>query len=55
MTAATNRAKGEQDPAEWLPPDESAHCTYATDWVATKLRWSLTIDPRETGRARGPR
>ncbi|MGW7601479.1 HNH endonuclease family protein [Streptomyces antimycoticus] len=48
VSLGPNRAKGDQDPAEWLPPAKDALCTYATDWVATKLRWSLSSDPAET-------
>ncbi|MFF4554393.1 HNH endonuclease family protein [Streptomyces sp. NPDC001422] len=47
VTARTNRSKADQDPAEWLPPLLDARCTYVSDWVATKLRWSLTVDDRE--------
>jgi hypothetical protein len=48
VSLGPNRAKGDQDPAEWLPPAKDALCTYATDWVATKLRWSLSADRAET-------
>ncbi|MFE1797675.1 HNH endonuclease family protein [Streptomyces sp. NPDC059517] len=47
VTARTNRSKSDQDPADWTPPLADARCTYATDWVATKLRWQLTADDRE--------
>ncbi|WP_327411313.1 HNH endonuclease family protein (plasmid) [Streptomyces sp. NBC_01281] len=47
VTARTNRSKADQDPADWLPPLLDARCTYAADWVATKLRWKLTVDDRE--------
>ncbi|NEB57673.1 HNH endonuclease [Streptomyces griseus] len=47
VTAKTNRSKSDQDPATWLPPLADARCTYATDWVATKLRWSLAVDQAE--------
>jgi hypothetical protein len=47
VTARTNRSKSDQDPADWTPPLADARCTYATDWVATKLRWQLTTDDRE--------
>ncbi|MET9462157.1 HNH endonuclease family protein [Streptomyces canus] len=47
VTARTNRSKADQDPAEWLPPLADARCTYVTDWVATKLRWNLTVDDTE--------
>lgn len=45
VTARSNRS--DQDPADWQPPLADARCTYATDWVATKLRWQLTADDRE--------
>ncbi|MFI9630373.1 HNH endonuclease family protein [Streptomyces sp. NPDC052042] len=47
VTARTNRSKGDKDPADWMPPAESAKCTYLADWTATKLRWKLTADDRE--------
>lgn len=47
VTAATNRAKGDKDPTNWMPPAKSAHCTYLADWVATKFRWDLAIDQAE--------
>ncbi|MFB7228536.1 HNH endonuclease family protein [Streptomyces fimicarius] len=47
VTAKTNRSKADQDPATWLPPLADARCTYATDWVSTKLRWNLTVDQAE--------
>lgn len=47
VTAKTNRSKGKRDVAEWLPPAESALCTYLEDWTGTKLRWTLTVDQAE--------
>ncbi|MEU7154405.1 HNH endonuclease family protein [Streptomyces sp. NPDC045456] len=47
VSSGPNRAKGDKDPAEWLPPAKNAYCTYAADWVSTKLRWSLTADTAE--------
>jgi hypothetical protein len=47
VTARTNRSKRDQDPADWQPPLADARCTYATDWVTTKLRWQLTANDRE--------
>ncbi|KOT52325.1 hypothetical protein ADK43_30350 [Streptomyces rimosus subsp. rimosus] len=47
VTAKTNRSKADQDPATWLPPLADARCTYAADWVSTKLRWALTVDRTE--------
>ncbi|KUL53255.1 HNH endonuclease family protein [Streptomyces sp. NRRL S-1521] len=47
VTARSNRSKSDQDPAEWQPPLADARCTYTTHWVATKLRWGLTVDTAE--------
>ncbi len=47
VTASSNRSKGDQDPAEWLPPLKSDRCTYVVDWVAVKIRWGLSVDPTE--------
>ncbi|MGA5799367.1 HNH endonuclease family protein [Streptomyces cellulosae] len=47
VTARSNRSKSDQDPAEWLPPAAEVHCRYVAEWVATKLRWSLTADEAE--------
>ncbi|MFI5649878.1 HNH endonuclease family protein [Streptomyces anulatus] len=47
VTAKTNRSKSDQDPSTWLPPLADARCTYAADWVSTKLRWGLTVDEAE--------
>lgn len=49
VTARTNRSKADKDPVEWMPPAESAHCTYLVDWVTTKTRWELTVDQAEKG------
>ncbi|APY85474.1 HNH endonuclease family protein [Streptomyces alfalfae] len=47
VTARSNRSKSDQDPAEWQPPLADARCTYTAQWVATKLRWDLTVDQAE--------
>ena len=47
VTDHVNQAKGDEDPAEWLPPLTTAWCTYATQWVQVKYRWRLRIDPAE--------
>ncbi|WP_280882381.1 HNH endonuclease family protein [Streptomyces pseudovenezuelae] len=47
VSAASNRSKSDQDPATWQPPSTGYRCTYATDWIAVKTRWSLAIDPSE--------
>jgi len=47
VSAASNRAKGDRDPADWLPPSRSFRCKYATDWVAVKVRWGLKVNSAE--------
>ena len=47
VTASSNRSKGDQDPAEWLPPRTAYRCTYVSEWIAVKWRWRLTIDRTE--------
>ena len=47
VSASTNRSKGDQDPAAWMPPNRSFSCTYVATWVAVKFRWSLTVDNAE--------
>ena len=47
VSASSNRSKGARDLAEWLPPDASVHCLYATYWRDTKLAWGLTFDREE--------
>lgn len=45
VTASSNRAKSDQDPAEWMP--RLAKCTYVRHWVAVKTRWSLKVNTAE--------
>jgi hypothetical protein len=47
VTAATNRSKGDKDPADWLPPRVAFRCIYAIEWVAVKTRWGLRVDTAE--------
>jgi hypothetical protein len=41
VSATTNRAKGDQDPSQWKPPERGYWCRYAHDWVAVKHHWQL--------------
>jgi hypothetical protein len=50
VTDNVNQSKGDKDPAEWMPPTSSAHCRYITEWVATKIRWRLTVNSAEKTR-----
>jgi hypothetical protein len=43
VTRASNRSKGDRDPAEWKPPSRTYWCRYAQDWIAVKHHWRLTV------------
>ena len=45
VTASLNRQKSDQDPSTWLPPVDK--CTYVSNWIAIKVRYSLTVDTAE--------
>jgi hypothetical protein len=45
VTDNVNQAKGDQDPATWLPQYD--RCRYLREWVAVKHRWRLTVDSAE--------
>ncbi|MGW3491316.1 HNH endonuclease family protein [Streptomyces sp. NPDC001054] len=47
VSAASNRSKADQDPTTWMPPATGYRCQYASDWVADKTRWGLSIDSAE--------
>ena len=47
VSAGSNRSKGARDPAEWLPPDSEALCTYLAWWTTIKYRWELSMDQTE--------
>ncbi|GAB3332045.1 HNH endonuclease family protein [Micromonospora halotolerans] len=47
VTDNVNQAKGDQDPATWLPSYASARCRYVGEWVGVKVRWRLTVDSAE--------
>ena len=47
VTDNVNQSKSDDDPANWLPPLESANCIYLTEWVAVKIRWKLSVDAEE--------
>lgn len=47
VTASSNRSKSDQDPADWMPTDESVWCAYIWAWVAVKTEWHLSVDEAE--------
>jgi hypothetical protein len=47
VSASSNRSKGAQDPAAWMPPNVGDQCSYIYEWVAVKWRWDLSMDVTE--------
>ncbi|MEU5898369.1 HNH endonuclease family protein [Streptomyces venezuelae] len=47
VTDNVNQAKGDKDPAEWMPPTASYHCYYARMWVDVKHHYKLTVNTEE--------
>ncbi|MDT0441689.1 HNH endonuclease family protein [Streptomyces sp. DSM 41886] len=47
VTDNVNQSKGDQDPAEWLPPRGGYHCIYARAWVHVKHHYGLSVDSAE--------
>lgn len=47
VTDNVNQAKGDKDPADWMPPSEDYHCTYAQMWVWVKHTYDMTVDSDE--------
>lgn len=52
VSASSNRTKSADDPSEWKPSLRSAWCQYAHDWIAVKVKWSLTADRTEVNALR---
>ena len=47
VTASSNRSKGDQDPAEWKPPNTGMHCVYGREWIWVKHYYGLSVNPAE--------
>ncbi|MFF7436640.1 DUF1524 domain-containing protein [Streptomyces sp. NPDC008122] len=47
VTDNVNQAKGDKDPAAWLPPRTAYRCTYVRAWVQVKYSYDLTVDSAE--------
>ena len=47
VSASSNRSKSDQDPADWLPPNEAFHCDYVALWIEVKTSWDLSVDDAE--------
>ena len=48
VTLSTNRSKGDKDPALWMPAKDQ--CTYTENWIAIKVKYSLTVDAKEAAK-----
>ncbi|MFF3733050.1 HNH endonuclease family protein [Streptomyces sp. NPDC002476] len=53
VTDNVNQAKGDKDPANWLPPRTSYRCTYARAWVHVKHYYDLSVDSAEKSALQG--
>lgn len=49
VSLSTNRAKGDQDPSQWKPPNHDYWCTYAQNWITVKRVWQLSVTTAEKG------
>lgn len=47
VTASSNRAKGDQSPDLWQPPDRSSWCQYGRAWTTVKSAYGLTVTEPE--------
>lgn len=47
VSASSNRAKGDQDPSQWKPPQRDYWCQYAQDWIEVKYYWELWVTEAE--------
>ncbi|MFC8434591.1 HNH endonuclease family protein [Streptomyces sp. NPDC057253] len=47
VTDNVNQAKGDQDPATWMPSVTSYRCTYVRAWVQVKYYYDLSVDSAE--------
>lgn len=45
VTASSNRSKGDDDPARWMPAQD--HCGYIASWLHMKTKYALSMDQTE--------
>jgi hypothetical protein len=47
VTDDVNQAKGDKDPAEWMPSRTDYRCIYVRAWVQVKYYYDLSVDSAE--------
>ena len=50
VTDNVNQAKGDRDPADWMP--QYGKCRYVRQWTAVKIRWGLKVNHAEKAKLR---
>jgi hypothetical protein len=53
VTDNVNQAKGDQDPATWVPSRSAYVCTYVRAWVQVKYYYDLSVDSAEKSALQG--
>uniref|UniRef100_UPI0006E1D86D HNH endonuclease family protein n=1 Tax=Streptomyces prasinopilosus TaxID=67344 RepID=UPI0006E1D86D len=53
VTDNVNQAKGDKDPAEWMPSRTAYRCTYVRAWVQVKYHYGLSVDSAEKSALQG--
>ncbi|MFF8943396.1 HNH endonuclease family protein [Streptomyces sp. NPDC014864] len=53
VTDNVNQAKGDQDPATWVPSRSAYLCTYVRAWVQVKYYYNLSVDSAEKSALQG--
>ncbi|WP_171170711.1 HNH endonuclease family protein [Streptomyces sp. I05A-00742] len=53
VTDRVNQAKGDKDPAKWMPSRTAYACTYVRMWVTVKHDYKLTVDSAEKNKLAG--
>ncbi|MGV9990131.1 HNH endonuclease family protein [Streptomyces sp. NPDC003374] len=53
VTDNVNQAKGDQDPATWMPSRSAYRCTYVRAWVQVKYYYGLSVDSAEKSALQG--
>jgi hypothetical protein len=41
------RSKGDEEPPDYMPPNQDQWCAYASGWISVKTTYQLTITSRE--------